>query len=245
MMIFDSLDSHRLKRPVTDVQGDLDDFDAAIAEAIQQLRGEVQASGRGRYCATFAREDGLIPLGIQSVFFVSFDIRRQRGAADPIYDFVEVARCLEADDSAPPFAPLDHFSRKLASGELNAGTRHQRSSRLYKCFPYEWFDAADKKDLDAPAEHRLTSRSHPQATAYKPCRKYSSIVQHEQVTRSKMIRQRCENRIREVAACPVNDQQTGTLALSRRLLCDQLFWKNVIKIGDSHSFTDKPGAGGH
>jgi len=208
MMIFDLLDSHRLKRPVTDVQGDFGDFYAAISEAIKQLRGEVQAGGRGRYCATLACEDGLIPLGIQPVFFVSLDVWRERGAADPIDDFVEVARCLEADDASAPLAPLDHFSRKFASGELDAGSWNQRSSRLHKCFPYEWFDPADKKDLDAPAEHRLASRSHPQAAAYKPCRKYSSVVEDKQIAGSKMIRQRCENRIREIAACAVYDQQT-------------------------------------
>jgi hypothetical protein len=124
MMIFDSLDSHRLKRSVTDVQGDLSDFDAAIADAIQQLRGEVQAGGRGRHGATLAGENGLIPLGIQAVFFISLDIRRQRRAADPIDDFVKVARCFEAHYTPAPFAPLDHFSCKLAAGELNAGAWH-------------------------------------------------------------------------------------------------------------------------
>ena len=46
-VILDALDVDGLKRSEADVQGDLDGLDFALADAVKDLRGEVETGGRG------------------------------------------------------------------------------------------------------------------------------------------------------------------------------------------------------
>jgi hypothetical protein len=119
-VVLDSLDSHWLKRPVADVKSDLRDFDAATPQAVEQFRSEMQTCGWSGDGAPFARKYRLISLGVEAVFFVALDVRRKRRPADAIDDFVEVACCFKAHDTAAAFAPLEYFSGELAPGELNS-----------------------------------------------------------------------------------------------------------------------------
>jgi hypothetical protein len=233
-MVFDPFDAYWLKRSVADMKGDLGDFDSCCAQAVEQLGSEVQPRGRSRYCAAFAREHSLISLGVETIFFVPFDVRRKRRAADTIDDFVEVARRFEAHYAAAAFAPLDHFSGELAACELDSPARRQSSSRLDQGFPNQRFDAAHEKDFDAPSEYRFASRSHAQPPADKPCRKDSSVVQHQQVSGAKVIRQLCEYRIDKLAARAIDHHQPRAIASRRGFLSDQVFGKIVMEIGNKH-----------
>src|SRR2546427_20314 len=135
--------------------------------------------------ATFAREHSLIALGVEAVFFVALDVRRQRRAADAIDDFVKVTRGFKSNHSAAVLAPFDHFSSEFAPGEFNSRARQQGSAGSNQRFPYQRFLAAHKKDLDAPAQHRIASRRYPNAPANKPRWKDSRVVEDKQVARAK------------------------------------------------------------
>jgi hypothetical protein len=187
-MVFDSLDSHRLKRPVSNMQRDLSDFDSALAQTVEQLRGEVKTGGGRSYRPSLAGKHGLIALGIQPVFLVPLDVRGKRRAADPIDNFVEVTRYFEANHSAASFAPFDNFSSEFAPRELDACARGQRSAGLHKRLPHKRLDSANKKNFDAPAEHRFASRRPAHSPAYQPCRKHAGVVEHKQVACSEMAR---------------------------------------------------------
>ena len=165
-MVFDALDSHRLKCPVPNVEGDLGDFDPDTSQTIQQLRCEVKTCGWSRDRASLVGKDGLIPFGIQTIFVIAFDVGWKRGAPDSIDDLVKVTQSLEADNSSASFAPLNDLGSQLSTRKFHSRAWGQSSSRLYQRLPDKWFDAADKKDLHAPAEYRFTSWSDPKTPAY-------------------------------------------------------------------------------
>src|SRR5438128_786947 len=82
-MTFDAFRAHRLKRAVTDVQCDLDDFQATVAKPRQQWRIEMQAGGRGSDRTGGARKDRLVALAV-GFAVLAFDVGGKRHMADAI-----------------------------------------------------------------------------------------------------------------------------------------------------------------
>jgi hypothetical protein len=163
------------------VQGEFGRFDPARCALIEKLPREVQSGGGRGDGASLAREHSLIALGVEAIFFVSFDVWRQWGPAYAVDDLVKVAVDFEANHSAARLPPVEHFGRKLSTRELDSRAREQRSSRTHQRFPNEWLDSADQKDLDASAGDRLASRSHAKPAPDQPRGKNASVIQNKQI----------------------------------------------------------------
>jgi len=159
VVFFDSLDSNRLKSAVADVQRDLRDLNAARSQPIEKRGRKVQAGGGRRYRASLASKDSLIAVGVEAIFFIPFDVGRQRRAADAIGDVVEVAVGFEANYPAAEIHPFHDFSGEFSAGELDARARQQRSSRLDQRLPDERLESTYKKHFDVPAQHGIAARS--------------------------------------------------------------------------------------
>ncbi len=79
--LFDALHAHRLERPQANMQRHVGNANAARANALQNLRREVQPGGRSRHRSALARIDRLVSLAIcirVSIFFRAPYVRRQR-----------------------------------------------------------------------------------------------------------------------------------------------------------------------
>jgi len=233
-MVFDSVYSHRLKRAVTNMQSDLGDFDSTRAQAVKQLGSEMQSRSRRRNRAPLARKDGLIAFGVKAVFFIAFDVRRKRSAADTIYDLVEVSFSFETDHAAAEITPFDHLSGELAACELDSRAWQQRFARLYQRFPNQRLDATHEKNFDAPTKHRLAAHSLPDSSSDQPCRKDSRVVENEQVAGIEVIGQLRKHRIDKRTGCAIDDHQPRHISSLGGLLRDKALWKLVIKFRDKH-----------
>src|ERR1041384_1060389 len=124
-MVFDAVDSNRLKRPVAYVKSDLCCLDSSGLQTMQQLRGEVQPGSRRSHGAALARENGLIAIGIEAIFFVALDVGRKRRAPYAIDDLVEVAGCFKPNDPTTKVSPFENLSGEFSSSELNTRARQQ------------------------------------------------------------------------------------------------------------------------
>jgi hypothetical protein len=198
------LDSDRLKSAVAHMQGELGGFDAPRGALREKLRSEVQPGGWRCNCSPLAREHRLIALGVQPIFFVALDVRRQRCAADAVDDLVKVAFGFEAYDAPARVAPLENFGSQLASRKLDSRAGKQCSPRPNQRFPYKRFDSADQKDFDTTAKDGRASRGHSQSPTNQPRGKHSSVVKHEQVAIAKMLGQLREDRVRKLARHPID-----------------------------------------
>jgi hypothetical protein len=64
LVILDALDPDWLKRPQADMEGDVDGFDSALADAVEDFRGEVETGGRSCNGAALLSIDGLVALAV-------------------------------------------------------------------------------------------------------------------------------------------------------------------------------------
>ena len=83
LVIFDALDADGLESSQADVEGDLDGLDAALADAVENFWGEMQAGGGGGYRSALLGIDGLVAFAIAGRIGAR-DIRRERDVADAI-----------------------------------------------------------------------------------------------------------------------------------------------------------------
>jgi hypothetical protein len=233
-VIFYALDPHRLKSPVPDVQGYFRRLDSACSKFFKQPFGEMEP-GRGRgHRSALARENGLVPFGVEAVLFIALYVWRQRRPPDPINDLVKAAFAVKANYAPAELVPFDDFGRKSPAREFDLSARKQRFARANERFPHERLKAANQKDLNAPAQYLLAARGGPDPAADQARGKYSRIIQHEQIARSQELGQLSKYRVGEPVACAINDQQSRLIAARGRFLRDQLVGEMIIEIGNEH-----------
>ena len=104
LVIFDAFDADRLKSSQTNVKGDLDSFDTALADAVEDFRCEMKSSsGRGDGAA-LPGVDGLIAIKVAGRIRAR-DVWRKGHVADAIEDGVEIAEWLKTDSAFAEFTP--------------------------------------------------------------------------------------------------------------------------------------------
>src|ERR1039458_7988838 len=111
--IFDALDADGLESSQADVQGDLDHLDPTLADAVEDFRSEMQASGWGRYRSALPRIDSLIAVAIAGRIGAR-DIRRERDVADAIEHGEEIADWLKADAALAEFRSGENLGLQVA-----------------------------------------------------------------------------------------------------------------------------------
>src|SRR5271165_6862444 len=88
--------AHWLKRAEADMQGDLAGFDPALANAVEDLRCEVQTRSRCGDRAEWLGINGLILLAIGRRVR-AIDVRRQRDVPNPLQHAEEIVNRIEAE----------------------------------------------------------------------------------------------------------------------------------------------------
>jgi len=107
-VIFDAFDADRLKSSQTNVKGDLDSFDAALANAVEDLRREMKSrSGRGDGAA-MSGVDGLIAIEVAGRIRAR-DVWRKGHVPDAIEDGIEIADWLKTDSAFTEFGSSKNF----------------------------------------------------------------------------------------------------------------------------------------
>ena len=128
-------DAHRLERPISDVQRDLDALDTSIVELRQQLRSEVQPRGRRGDRSADAREDRLVTLAVGERI-AALDVRRERHVAERLDHRVNVTTALDPQTNRSTAVKVagHHLPKKHTGLSLEAhqGTRLQLLSRMHQ-----------------------------------------------------------------------------------------------------------------
>src|ERR1700686_1384502 len=104
-VVFDALDADRLKSSQSDVECDFRRFDAALADAVENFRGEVEARGRSCYGATLLGVNGLIAFAVAKRIWTR-NVGWEWDVSDAIEDGVEI---------------IDWSKAERAPAELGAG----------------------------------------------------------------------------------------------------------------------------
>jgi len=124
-VVLDALDADGLKSSEADVQGDIDGLDAALADAVNDLRCEMEAGGRSGYGAPVAGIDGLIAFAViffAAIFAVTFAamgrirpryVGREWDVADAIENGVEIVNRLEANMALAERGAGENFCLQL------------------------------------------------------------------------------------------------------------------------------------
>lgn len=111
-MLFDVLDADGLEGAESHVESDFCALDAAVAEAGQDLRSEVEPGGGGGDGSSFAGVDGLVAVAIGGGVG-AVDVRRERDVADLFHACKEVVHRSEADVALTKLAAGDDLGLKL------------------------------------------------------------------------------------------------------------------------------------
>jgi hypothetical protein len=189
-MVLDPLDPYRFERPVADVQGDRDPFDAAGGKVVEHLLGEVQAGGRRRDRAARRREDRLVTIAVGQIIGAP-DVGGQRHVAERFDQLVDAAARpirLQPDPAPAEEALLEHF----------AGQRAGRSGESHDCPGLELLAGMHQRvALDRLA--RSGGRQRQQQTLDRAATRYAlagqsrgehaRVVDDQQITRAEVFPQ--------------------------------------------------------
>src|SRR5215469_8178180 len=244
-MFFNLLHPHRLKCSQPDVQGDFGNLDPALANAIEDLRREVQACSRRRHRSWFFRIDRLVAVAVGGPVLTR-DIGRQWNMANPIYDLRKVGDGSKSDMPLAKRAPRDHIGPQLGVlAEEKCLTHSYLSAGTNETLPFIRFlaDLSNKQDLDASLQ-KITRRGivrrdwlglRATSVAIKPRRKHARVVHHQEIVWSQNLRKIAKNLVMDSARPPVQVQDARGGAVGKRLLGDQRFGKIVVEVGNQHA----------
>src|SRR5271157_1118035 len=121
MLLYDFL-AHGLKRSEADVQRDLGSFDSALANAVQDVRREVQTRSRRGDRTQWLGVNGLIllPVGRR---IRAIDVRRQRDVPNPFQHAEEIVNRIEAEMTLAKRAASDDLGREIVRILAGLGTK--------------------------------------------------------------------------------------------------------------------------
>src|SRR5690348_75506 len=111
-VIFHTLDTDRLKSSQAHMKSDLGGFDSTLANAVKNLRSEVQASGRSCNRTAFLRVNGLIALPVFKTV-LAIDVRGQRHVPKSFNSREEIFGGAEADSPLTKLVAFYNFPLKL------------------------------------------------------------------------------------------------------------------------------------
>ena len=251
LVLLDHFHSNRLKRSQSNMQGNLGGLDAALANALQNFRREVQARRRRGHRAGRLGVDRLILLAIFGCVG-AVDVRRQRNVPDAVEDGEEIVDRIEAQMAlAERPAPDDlgcQFVRRfvriaaeidaLAQAELAAGM-HQRlpfQRRSGELFRQQHLDFAAQKISCGRIFLRQPLRARAAAMSVQPRRQHLGIVEDQQIVGPQQlgkvaklpVRQDSSLRVRTCSRREAARSASGCRAISSSR-------KVVVEVGNQHT----------
>lgn len=243
-VIFDFIDTHRLECAEADVEGDLGGFDSAVADAGDDFGSEVESGSGGGDGAAFAGIDGLVAVAVGGGIRTD-DVGRKRNVADVFHLGKKILCGGEADVALSELAAGDDFGLKfivvaevelLADCDLAAGTDETLPvvGLALELASEEDFNASLEKVATggiARAERLgLESGAAPIEARGEDAR----IVEDKEIGGAEEVGEIAELAVFEVAGRRGEMEKAGGGAVFQRLLCDEVFGKMVIEIGDEH-----------
>ncbi len=250
-VIFDAIGMHGLKCAEADVEGDLDGFDAAGADAVENRLREMETGGGRGDGAAGLRVDSLIAIAIGGGIGAR-DVGRERNVADAVEDVVKLgdragavidrrktdvafAEGSAGDDLGLEFVVLAE-KQALADADLAAGTN--------QAFPIVGLGGklASEQDLDASvkkiagggvaAADGLGAKAG--AVSVETGGKDASVVENYNIVRTEEIGKVAELAVLIRAGGAFEVQHAGTVARGERLLGDEVFGEMEVEIGNQH-----------
>src|SRR5437016_13704995 len=106
LMLFNHFRPHRLECAQAYVQSEFDNLDSPLANAGQDLWGEMQPGGRSRHTARLAGIDGLVAVTIFRPV-LPVDIGRKRHMAQRLHHCKEILDWVKTQGPLPKFLPGD------------------------------------------------------------------------------------------------------------------------------------------
>jgi len=248
-VIFDALDADGLKRSQADVQRDFGGFNAAVADAVEDLRREVKAGGGSGYRSALFGVDGLIAVAIVRGVRAR-DVGRQRDVADLIECGEEIVHAMsgrEADAALAEFGAGQDLSLKFVAirlAEEQAFADADLASGTDQAFPVIGMggELTGQQNFDASvgdiAGRRIMSAygvsAGACAAAIDPGGEDAGIVENDEVTGAQQVREVAELAIGIVAGCTLQVQHAGAVPDTERGLGDELGGQIEMEIRNQH-----------
>ena len=249
-VILDTLDADWLKSSEADVQGDIDGLDAALADAVEDFRCEMEAGGRSGYGAPVAGIDGLIAFAV--IFAVIFaamgrirprNVRREWDVADAIENGVEIVNRLEANMALAERGAGENFRLQfIALPKKQLFSNAELAARLDQAFPIVGLagELAREKNLDTALKKIASGgivrayglNMYAFAPAIKPCGKDAGIVEDQQIAGVKQVGKVAELAIGVVAAGALQMQHPRAVTSRERLLGNESGGEMEMEVGN-------------
>jgi len=215
-VILDAIDADGLKGSEADVQSDLDSFGPALADSVNDCRGEVKAGCRRRNRAALPGIDSLIALSIRHRIR-AVDIRGKRDVPDAVQDCKEILLTLRLlkTDAAFPKLPGGNDLRFqfIAVAEKQSFSNADFAPGPNQAFPVVGLGGklARQQHLDSAAEEIAGRRivradilsTDARPAPVKPRWKNSCIVEDHKIARPQQIRKVAEGAIGILDASPL------------------------------------------
>ena len=229
-VIFDPVDADGLKGSEADVERDFSGCDAALADAVEDLWGEMKSGGGGCYRATLLGVDGLIAFAIAGRIRAR-DVGWERDVADAIESGEEIVhglKGLEADEAFAELGARENFGLQFVLfSEEEAFADDDLAAGANQAFPIIGVggELARQQNLDAALEKTTRGgiaraewvSASACATAVEPSGKDARVVEDDQIAGLQQIGEVAEQAIGITAADSLQVQQAGTVTGRERL----------------------------
>jgi len=246
-VILDAIHADWLKGSKAYLQSDLDSFDSALADSIENFRGEVKTSCRRGHRATLLGIHSLITLPIgQGV--LAFDIRGQWNVPNVIQDRKEIHPIRQRLKTDASLAELP-TGNDMGFEFIRVAEKQSFSSADFASGPNQALplvglggELARQQNLDSAAEiimgrriartNRLSTDACP--VAIKPRWKDSSVVEDHNVAGPQQIRKVAEVTISILATAPLQMEHARSVAVGKGLLGNEFSGKMKVEVGNQH-----------
>ena len=229
-VLFDFLDADWLERAKSDVEGDFRGLDAAIAEAGQNFRSEVEASGGRGDGSALAGVDGLVAVAIGGGIGAG-DVGRERDMADLLDAGEEVVDRTEADVALAKFAAGDDLGLEfIVVAEEKVLADADFAAWTHEAFPIVRIalELTCEQDFDLAAEEVARGRIlradrlglKTGAASKKASGKYAGIVEYQQITGVEKVGKIAKVAVGERAGGAGEMEEARAGAIGQRLLGD-------------------------
>jgi len=254
-MIFDFFYSYRLKRAQAYVQRDLDNFNPAGANALEDFGCEVQAGRRGCYRSSSLGVDGLVPITVCHPVIFAMNVRRKRDVSNALDAGKKIVDRGESD--APLAKTPAGYDLGVQFG-WGVGWRTRWSVKVeffpdadlppgpYQALPLNRIIShlACQQYFDPPAEKiscRRITRAHglgapPAPVAVEPGPEHPSIVQDQEIVRPQQVGEFAKTPIlptlRPIPARPPQVQHARSSAVRQWLLRNAIRRQIIMEVRD-------------
>jgi hypothetical protein len=246
-VILDAIDADGLKCSKAYVQSDLDSFDSALADSIEDFGGEVKTSCRSRHRAALLGIHSLITLPIRQGI-LAFDIRGQWDVPDAIEDRKEIHPIRQRLKTDAPLAELP-TGNDMGFQFIRVAEKQSFSDADFTPGPNQALPLiglggklARQQNLDSAAKvitgrrialaNRLSTDACP--APVKPRWKDSSVVEDHKIARPQQIRKVAEVAISILATTPVQMEHARAGAVGKGLLGNEFGGKMKLEVGNQH-----------